>query len=165
VLNVIYNAKKMIWEACWEMKYSEARLGRIFVLRLEDGEIVHEVIEKFARENNIRFAGLIILGGAGGGSRLVVGPEKGDERPVNPMEQELDDVTEVAGVGTLFPDEDGNPMLHMHMACGREDKTVTGCIRKGVRVWQIMEVILYELVNTTGKRVLDSRLGFKLLIP
>lgn len=30
------------------MKYSEARPGRIFVLRLEDGEIVHEVIERFA---------------------------------------------------------------------------------------------------------------------
>jgi predicted DNA-binding protein with PD1-like motif len=30
------------------MKYSEAKPGRIFVIRLEDGEIVHEVIEAFA---------------------------------------------------------------------------------------------------------------------
>ena len=33
------------------MKYAEARAGRIFVIRLEDGDIVHEAIEKFAREN------------------------------------------------------------------------------------------------------------------
>ncbi|HEC32525.1 MAG TPA: DUF296 domain-containing protein, partial [Deltaproteobacteria bacterium] len=29
------------------MKYAEAKLGRVFVIRLEDGEIVHEVVEKF----------------------------------------------------------------------------------------------------------------------
>ncbi len=147
------------------MKYSEAKLGRIFVIRLEDGEVVHEVVERFARDHGIRAAGLIILGGANDGSKLVVGPEKKDERPVNPMEFVIDDVTEVAGVGTLFPDEDGNPMLHMHMACGRNDRTFTGCIRKGVRVWQIMEIILYELLETSSRRVLDSNLGFKLLVP
>jgi len=147
------------------MKYAEAKLGRVFVIRLEDGEIVHEVVEKFAKDQGIRAAGLIILGGANDGSKLVVGPEEKDARPVNPMELELDNVTEVAGVGTLFPDEEGNPMLHMHMACGRNDSTVTGCIRKGVRVWQIMEIIFYELVGTTGKRYLDPKLGFKLLIP
>lgn len=147
------------------MKYSEAKLGRVFVIRLEDGEIVHEVVEKFAQDQGIRAAGLIILGGANDGSTLVVGPEEKDERPVNPMEYQLENVTEVAGVGTLFPDEKGDPMLHMHMACGRSDMTITGCIRKGVRVWQIMEIILYELVDTGGKRVLDPELGFKLLIP
>ncbi len=145
------------------MRYSEAELGRVFVIRLEDGEVVHKVVEKVARDHGIRAAGLIILGGANDGSKLVVGPEKKDERPVNPMEHVMDNVTEVVGVGTLFPDEEGNPMLHMHMACGRNDKTVTGCIRKGVKVWQIMEIILFELLGITGKRVLDSELGFKLL--
>ena len=28
------------------MKYSEAKPGRIFIIRLEDGEIIHEEIEK-----------------------------------------------------------------------------------------------------------------------
>ncbi|NIT59971.1 MAG: DUF296 domain-containing protein, partial [Aliifodinibius sp.] len=31
------------------MKYSEAKQGRIFVIRLEDGDIVHDEIERFAR--------------------------------------------------------------------------------------------------------------------
>jgi len=69
------------------MKYSETHLGRIFVLRLEDGEIVHEVIEQFARDHAVRAAALIILGGADDGSKLVVGPEYDRVYPINPMER------------------------------------------------------------------------------
>jgi len=147
------------------MKYSAARQGRIFVLRLEDGETVHEEIEKFARGHDIKAAALMILGGADVGSRLVVGPEAGDARPVAPMEYVLDNVREITGTGTLFSDEEGYPIIHMHMACGRGSDTITGCIRRGVKVWQIMEVILFELVDTAGKRILDRKLGFNVLIP
>jgi predicted DNA-binding protein with PD1-like motif len=81
------------------------------------------------------------------------------------MEHILDNVHEIAGTGTLFPDEKGNPTIHMHMVCGRNANTVTGCIRSGVKVWQIMEVILFELVDSTGKRVFEADLGFNLLDP
>lgn len=147
------------------MKYTEAGAGRIFVIRLEDGDIVHEVIEKFARELDIKAAALIVLGGADLDSKLVVGPEEGRAKPLHPMEHILEDVHEVAGAGTLFPDDQGNPILHMHMACGRKSSTVTGCIRTGVKVWQVMEVILFELIDTTGRRLVDPETGFKLLIP
>ena len=40
------------------MRYSTARMGRIFVIRLEDGEILHETIERFAAEQEIRAAAL-----------------------------------------------------------------------------------------------------------
>ena len=147
------------------MKYSEAKQGRIFVIRLEDGDIVHDEIERFASEKSIRAAGLIIVGGADKESKFVVGPEEGRATPVVPMEHVLDEVHEIAGVGTLFPDDEGNPVLHMHMACGRKSSTVTGCIREGVRVWHVMEVILFELADTTGIRTHDSETGFKLLQP
>ena len=147
------------------MKYTEAGAGRIFVIRLEDGDIVHEVIEKFARELDIKAAALIVLGGADLDSKLVVGPEEGRAKPLHPMEHILEDVHEVAGTGTLFPDDQGNPILHMHMACGRKSSTVTGCIRTGVKVWHVMEVILFELIDTTGRRLVDPETGFKLLIP
>ena len=147
------------------MKYSEAKQGRIFVIRLEDGDIVHDEIERFAREKSIRAAGLIIVGGADQESKFVVGPEEGRATPVVPMEHVLDEVHEIAGVGTLFPDDEGNPLLHMHMACGRKSSTITGCIREGVRVWHVMEVILFELADTTGIRTHDSETGFKLLQP
>jgi predicted DNA-binding protein with PD1-like motif len=147
------------------MKYSQARQGRTFVIRLEDGDIVHEKIEQFAREQSINAAALLAVGGADRGSTLVVGPEHGRANPISPMQNVLDNVHEIAGTGTIFPDEEGNPVLHMHMACGRERSTVTGCVRKGVKAWHLMEIILFELVDTTGVRVFDSSLGFLSLEP
>lgn len=147
------------------MRYSQAKQGRIFIIRLEDGDIVHEEIEKFSREKSIKAAALIILGGADKGSKLIVGPEHGRREPIIPMEHILDNVHEIAGTGTIFPDEKGKPILHMHMACGRKTSSVTGCVRKGVKVWHIMEVILFELVDTTAVRAFEPTTGFELLKP
>lgn len=147
------------------MKYSEAQPGRVFIIRLEDGEIFHEEIERFALGHGIERATLSVVGGADTGSRLVVGPERSRSYPVNPMVHELYDAHEVTGTGTLFPDENGNPIVHLHMACGREETTVTGCVRNGVRVWHVMEVVLCELLGTEARRLPDAVTGFRLLIP
>lgn len=147
------------------MRYSQARQGRVFVLRLEDGEIVHEVIEQFARDQGIAAAALIILGGADDGSRLVVGPAEDRGVPLEPMERVLAHAHEVSGVGTLFPDEEGRLILHMHMACGREGATTTGCVRRGVKVWHVMEVVVTELLDATARRMTEPPLGLKLLQP
>lgn len=147
------------------MKFSQARQGRIFVLRLEDGDIVHETIEQFAREQGIQAAALIIVGGADDGSRLVVGPRQGRADAIEPMLHTLAEAHEVAGTGTLFPDQDGTPLLHMHMACGRQADTITGCVREGVKVWHIMEVVLFELADCTARRVPQPPMGWKFLQP
>ncbi len=147
------------------MKYSEAKQGRVFVIRLEDGEIVHEKIEQFVKDHAIERATLFAVGGADRGSLIVVGPGESRSNPVNPMTFELDDAHEITGSGTLFPDDKGNPILHMHIACGREENTITGCIRNGVKVWQVMEIILTELLENTAIRQYDPDTGFKLLEP
>ncbi len=147
------------------MQYSEAQQGRVFIIRLEDGDIVHEKLERFARDHAFTRASFIAVGGADKGSLLVVGPEEGRSRPVIPMTHELHDVHEITGTGTIFPDEQGNPILHAHFACGREENTVTGCIRNGVKVWHVMEVIMTELLNNSATRKLDPQTGFKLLAP
>ena len=147
------------------MRYSQAKPGRVFIVRLEDGEVLHETVERFAREQAIHAASLIVLGGADAGSKLVVGPADGRSRPVVPMELALDNVHEVAGVGTIFPDAAGRPVLHMHLAAGRSDQTRTGCVRRGVRTWQVLEVIIHELTDTTARRSLDTATGFEMLQP
>lgn len=147
------------------MKFSSAHPGRVFILRLEDGEILHETVEAFAREQGIRAAALIVLGGADEGSILVVGPAEARSSPVVPMEHILAGTCESTGVGTIFPGAEGKPMLHMHIACGRKDSTVTGCVRRGVKVWQVMELVLWELIGTDARRVLDPATGFELLQP
>jgi predicted DNA-binding protein with PD1-like motif len=147
------------------MKYSECRRGRTFIIRLEHGDELHTEIEKFAREMSVTAGMLIVVGGADKGSTLVVGPDRGDTFPVTPMTRVLENVHEITGTGTLFPDENGSPLLHMHIASGRGKETTTGCIRKGVKVWQVMEVILIELTHSESARALDAETGFHLLTP
>ena len=147
------------------MKYSQGKVGRIFIVRLEDGEIIHKCIEELAAKENISAAGVIILGGADKDSRLVVGPRKGRSAVIEPMEIMLDDVHEIAGTGTIFPDESGKAVLHLHAACGRKDKTHTGCIRRGMKVWHVGEVIIFEILETKALRKKDAVTGFELLEP
>ena len=147
------------------MKYSQAQQGRVYVIRLEDGDILHESIEKFARDKSIAAATVTAVGGVDKGSRLIVGPDNGRAAKITPMEYVLDDVYEVTGCGTIFPDEDGNPILHMHLACGRNEHTVTGCVRAGVKVWHILEIIITELTGCAAKRRLDATTGFRLMHP
>ena len=147
------------------MRYSEAKTGRIFILRLEDGDILHESLETFAEAQGVRAAAAIVLGGADEGSKLVVGPEQTRSSPVVALEYILQGVHEVMGVGTLFPDETGRSVLHMHISGGRRDSAVTGCVRRGVRVWHVMEIVLLEIVDTNACRKLDPTTGFEMLQP
>ena len=147
------------------MKYCEAKQGRTFIIRLEDGDILHEAIEAFAKEHSVTSAAVIAVGGADMNSRLIVGPERGRAEKIIPMTHVLENVSEVTGTGTIFPDADGNPVLHMHMAFGREDKTVTGCVRAGVKTWHVLEVVLIELIGSSAVRRPDAATGFKLLQP
>ena len=146
------------------MKYSEATTGRQFILRLEDGEILHEVVEQFARDHQIKAAKLMVVGGADGGSKLVVGPRESRAKVIDPMEIILDDAHEVTGFGTIFPNEANEPVSHIHLSCGRGGEVITGCARRGVKVWLVLEVVITELLGTGARRIKDHN-GFELLWP
>ncbi len=145
------------------MQYREGRIGRIFIVRLEDGERLPEAIESFARDQGLREAMVIYVGGAQDGSRLVVGPEAGRGDAIVPMIHTLAGIQEVLGVGTLFPNEAGEPVLHLHAATGREGGATVGCSRAGVEVWLVGEVIILEVVGTAAIRRKDPQTGFPLL--
>lgn len=144
------------------MKAAEGKIGRVFVLRLEDGDRVPECIERFAAEKKIEAAYCALLGGIGSG-RLIVGPEDGEAKTIVPMAHVLSGVHEAAAVGTIFPAEDGTPRLHMHAALGRDGNTRTGCVRAGIEVWKIGEVVIMEITGTGMMRRVDPDAGFELL--
>ena len=144
------------------MKASEGKLGRIFILRLEDGDVIPGCIERFAEEKGISAGHVILVGGIGEGS-IVVGPRHSEESPPVPMLLPIDGAHEVAGVGILAPDEDGKPVLHIHAALGRSGNTITGCLREGVTTWLVGEAIIYEINSADVARVLDKESGFALL--
>lgn len=147
------------------MKYSEGKIGRTFVIKFEDGDRLPEALEEFAVNHHVLRGTCIMVGGINDGGKLVVGPEDGNVRPPVPIPFEISGAHEVAGVGTLFPDSAGKPVLHMHAALGREGRTHTGCIRLGVEAWLITEVILLEIIDNNAQRVRDPEAGFELLEP
>jgi predicted DNA-binding protein with PD1-like motif len=146
------------------MKVSEGRIGRVFVIRLEDGDVVPECIERFAHQQGVSVAHAIMLGGIAGG-QVVVGPRHSERMPPEPMLLPVDGAHEVVGVGVLAPGEDGRPVLHIHAALGRSGATLTGCLRPGVTTWLVGEVILCEILGTAATRTKDQTSGFALLEP
>ncbi len=147
------------------MRYSEGKIGRVFVIRLDDKDKLPAAVENFAGEKGISRGMCLLIGGIGDKGKIVVVPEDGETMPVVPMVTELSGVHEIAGVGTLFPDGGGKPRLHMHAALGREGKTVTGCIRPGIETWKLGEVILLEIEDNTACRKKDPAVGFDVMEP
>jgi len=146
------------------MKACQGKMGRVFVIRLEDGDVVPGCIERFAEENGVSVGHAVLVGGIGGGE-VVVGPRCSQEMPPQPMLLPVDGAHEVVGVGVLAPDEDGKPVLHIHAALGRSGQTISGCLRPGVETWLVGEVILCEILGVKAVRVRDAESGFSLLEP
>ncbi len=144
------------------MKAAEGKMGRVFVLRLEDGDIVPDCIEKFAAEKAIKCGHVVLIGGIGDGE-VVAGPRKTDEMPPDPIYLPVDGAHEVVGLGIIAPDRDGKPVLHIHASLGRAGQTLTGCLRPGVSTWLVGEAIIYEITGADVKRLPDDKSGFDLM--
>ncbi|SOB57859.1 DNA-binding protein [Pseudodesulfovibrio profundus] len=144
------------------MQYSEGKIGRIFTLRLEDDDRIPDCIEAFAAEKEIKAAMCTMIGGVDKGN-IVVGPEDGASSTIAPILHMIDNAHEVAAIGTIIADDEGSPLLHMHAALGRDGKTRTGCIRPGLDVWLVGEVIIMEILNLDMIRKTDPLTGLKLL--
>jgi len=115
------------------MKATEGRIGRVFVIRLEDGDVVPGCIERFADEKGISVGHVILVGGIGDG-KVVVGPRRSDERPPEPMYLPVDGAHEVVGVGVLArltgavrADHDWLPATRRQDLAGRRGYPVRNC--------------------------------------
>jgi len=146
------------------MRATQGSIGRVFVIRLEEGDKVPDCIERFAEQEGVSVGHAIMVGGIGGG-QVVVGPRESDTMPPEPMLVPVDGAHEVVGVGVLAPGADGRPVLHIHAALGRSGNTLTGCLRPGVDTWLVGEVILYEILDVPARRMPDAASGFSLLQP
>ncbi|OIO00888.1 MAG: DNA-binding protein [Desulfovibrionaceae bacterium CG1_02_65_16] len=146
------------------MKVAQGTIGRVFVLRLEDGDRLPDCVERFASERGVRQGFCAFVGGVASG-RIVVGPEDSVTMPPVPVLLGLVGAHEAAAVGTIFPDEQDQPKLHMHATFGRGESVRTGCIRPGIDIWTIGEFVLIELLGTDLVRKRDASTGFELLSP
>jgi len=142
------------------MKYNEAKIGRVFVALLEDGEDLLVEIKELIRQENLR-AGFIHLVGATGGSKMVLGPEK-KEYPPKPHFFEFDDAREFLGLG-IFAWEGEEPKIHLHAGIGHSSSSEVGCIREKSKVYITTEVVIQEIIDIELVREIDPRYNASLL--
>ena len=142
------------------MRYTKGTIGRVFLIKFDDKDILLDEIDRLARRERIKAATFIFLGAFREG-HLVTGPKK----PVIPPEpnwKPFKDAWEVMGIGTVFTNKEG-PQIHIHTSMGKKDKTLTGCVRKKTKVFLVIEAVLFELEGIKAAKDIDPKTGLNLL--
>lgn len=142
------------------MQYTKGNIGRVFLVKLSDGDILLDEIDKLARKEKIKTATMVFIGALKTGD-IVTGPKK----PVIPPEPNwvgFKDGWEVMGIGTIYTNSKG-PQIHIHSSMGKKLKTITGCVRKKSEVFLVLETIIFELKGIKATKDIDPRTGLNLL--
>ncbi len=142
------------------MDYRVGDVGRVVVVRFSDGDDLLDGLRTIAKKEDIRSAVFQVVGGLKGGE-FVVGPET-EDMPPKPVWRDIGESHEVLGVGTIFWKGD-EPMIHFHGAYGKRDSVKMGCLRKGSKVFLILEVVILELRGIEAQRLPDPESGLPLL--
>jgi hypothetical protein len=142
------------------MQYSEGRIGRVFVVRFDEGEDLLQGLHRFIAEKEVRTGYAMVLG-ALREARLVTGPEKAVIPPV-PHWETASGGWEVLGIATVYPGDLGEPALHLHATVGRGKEALTGCIREVCRAYLMVEAIVVELEGISFRRLHDPSTGLHL---
>ena len=136
------------------MQYSEGQVGRVFVVRIDDGEDFLVSMRKFIADKGIQSGSVLFLGALMNG-RMVTGPEEPVIPPI-PHFVMFEGGWEVFGVGTIYPGE-GGPHIHYHASVGRAGHALTGCLREKATTYLIIEAVIIEFTGLFGRREFDER--------
>ncbi|MGE5390049.1 MAG: PPC domain-containing DNA-binding protein [Deltaproteobacteria bacterium] len=138
------------------MKYSVGEIGRTIIAKIEHGDDLLESIKELARKEHLESAVFFMLG-ALKSSKVVVGPREAIIPPEG-MPRYFEDGREILAIGTIFVNEQGDPLLHIHGAMGREESVLVGCLRDLSQVYLVVELIIMELKGTAARRLYDPDL-------
>jgi len=141
------------------MQYTEGQLGRVFVVRIDDGEDMLVSLRQFIYEKAIHAGSVIFLGALMEG-KMVTGPEEPVIPPV-PHYVFFEGGWEVFGVGTIYPGEEG-PHIHYHASVGRAGHALTGCLREKATTYLIVEAVIYEITGLSARREFDEKMQIHL---
>jgi len=137
------------------MQYSEGQLGRVFVVRIDDGEDMLLSLRQFIIDKSVNAGSILFLGALMNG-RMVTGPEEPVIPPV-PHFVMFEGGWEVFGVGTIYPGENG-PHIHYHASVGRSGHALTGCLREKAITYLVVEAIVLEFTGLSARRVFDEKI-------
>jgi len=136
------------------MQYTEGQLGRVFVVRIDDGEDMLVSLRQFVQDKGVRAGSIVFLGALMDG-RMVTGPEEPVIPPV-PHFVMFEGGWEVFGVGTIYPGE-GGPHIHYHASVGRAGHALTGCLREKAVTYLIVEAVIYEFTGLSARKEYDEK--------
>jgi len=143
------------------MKYRQGHLGRVLVVKIEHGDDLLNELRQLAVKEKLSAAVLFLIGALKKAS-LVAGPQE-DVIPPSPVWHSFDDAHEIVGIGTLFTDQNQQPVIHLHAAAGRADDCRAGCIRGDTETYLVVEVIILEILGSGAMRKLDAITGMDML--
>ncbi len=136
------------------MQYTEGQLGRIFVVRIDDGEDMLVSLRQFITDKGVSAGSITFLGALMDG-RMVTGPEEPVIPPV-PHFIMFEGGWEVFGVGTIYPGE-GGPHIHYHASVGRSGHALTGCLREKATTYLIVEAVIMEFTGLSARHEFDEK--------
>jgi len=142
------------------MQYTKGTIGRVFVLKFEDDDVVIDKLSVFLKEERVKSATMIFLGALKKGN-LVTGPKK-PVIPPQPNWVAFKDGWEVMGMGSVFTNKTG-PQIHIHASMGKKNKVLTGCVRKDCKVFLVVEAVVFELKGVKATKEIDPKTGINLL--
>jgi predicted DNA-binding protein with PD1-like motif len=142
------------------MEYRKGTIGRVFSIRFDEGDLFLEEFIQLIKKEDIRSGWFHILGGLREAD-VVTGPKE-PTMPPEPVWREVRGAREVLGTGSIFWDAD-EPKIHLHAAMGHHGDTLTGCVRKGTKVYLVLEVMIIELRNIDATRPWYEKGGFNRL--
>jgi predicted DNA-binding protein with PD1-like motif len=142
------------------MKYSKGSIGRVYVVKFDDGEDLNIEMEKLVRKEKIKTGFFFFLGGLRQGD-IVSGPKK-PVIPPDPYWHSFDGAWEVFGSGSVFTGKQG-PQVHIHTSMGKKKKALTGCVRKNSKVFITVEAVFYELKGVKAAKEIDEATGVNML--
>jgi predicted DNA-binding protein with PD1-like motif len=142
------------------MKYTQGNIGRIFVLKFNDDDILLDELSRFAKKERLRAAAMVFIGALKKGE-LVTGPKK-PVIPPEPNKVHFKDAWEVMGIGTIFANKSG-PQIHIHGSMGKKKRVLTGCVRGKSKVFLVIEAIVFELKGVKAAKSIDPATGLNLL--
>lgn len=142
------------------MKYTKGTLGRVFLLKFENNDILIDSLSSFVKKEGIKAATMIFIGALKQGN-LVTGPKK-PVIPPEPNKAIFKDGWEVMGIGTIFTNSKG-PQIHIHASMGKKNKVLTGCVRGKSKIFLVIEAVVLELKGVKASKDIDPKTGLNLL--
>ncbi len=142
------------------MKYTQGTIGRVFLLKFDNNDILIDSISGFVKKEKVNAATMIFIGALKQGD-LVTGPKQA-VIPPEPNKVVFKDGWEVMGIGTIFTNSHG-PQIHIHSSLGKKNKVLTGCVRGKSKVFLVIEAVIFELKGIKAGKDIDAKTGLNLL--